>query len=99
MPRRSLLSIHHELHQIKAQEIYEQRIAKGRNGSPEGDWETARRYLTRYPKVVRTWKRDRAIAFYRQLLRSFFRRLARSLKALIGVIWKIITFTVILSSA
>ena len=92
MPRRSRLSIPHELQQIKAQEIYEQRIAKGKNGSPEGDWETARRYLTRYPKVVRAWKRERAIAFYRQLLRSFFRRLARSFKALIGVIEKIITF-------
>uniref|UniRef100_UPI00055B4CDE pentapeptide repeat-containing protein n=1 Tax=Myxosarcina sp. GI1 TaxID=1541065 RepID=UPI00055B4CDE len=92
MPRRSRLSIPHELHQIKAQEIYEQRITKGKNGSPEGDWETARRYLTRYPKVVRAWKRNRAIAFYRQLPRSFFRRLTRSLKTLIGVIWKILTF-------
>ncbi|MGB5709377.1 MAG: pentapeptide repeat-containing protein [Waterburya sp.] len=84
--------IPHELQQIRAQEIYEQRIAKGRNGSPEGDWETARRYLTRYPKVIRAWKRDRAIAFYQQLPRSFFRRLARSFKALIDVIGKIITF-------
>ncbi len=92
MPRRSRLSIPHELQQVKAQEIYEQRIAKGKNGSPEGDWETARRYLTRYPKVVRAWKREQAIAFYRQLPRSFFRRLARSFKALISVMWKILTF-------
>ncbi|MGL5831642.1 MAG: pentapeptide repeat-containing protein, partial [Waterburya sp.] len=92
MLRRSRLSIPHELHQIKAQQIYEQRVAKGKNGSPEGDWETARRYLTRYPKVVRAWKRKQAIAFYRQLPRSFFRRLARSFKALINGIWKIITF-------
>ena len=92
MPRRSRRSIPHELHQIRAQEIYERRIAKGRNGSSEGDWETARRYLTRYPKSVSAWKRNRAITFYRQLPRSFFRRLARSFKALIGVIWKLLTF-------
>jgi uncharacterized protein YjbI with pentapeptide repeats len=92
MPRRSHLSIPHELHQIKAQQIYEQRIAKGKNDSPEGDWETARRYLIRYPKVIKTWKRKQAIAFYRQLPRSFFRRLARSFKALINGIWKVITF-------
>ncbi len=72
MTRRSRLSIPHELQQVKAQEIYERRIAGGRNGIPEGDWETARRYLTRYPKVVRAWQRDRAIAFYRQLPKSFF---------------------------
>ncbi|MGL4880514.1 MAG: pentapeptide repeat-containing protein, partial [Waterburya sp.] len=92
MPRRSRLSIPHELHQIKAQQIYQQRRTKGKNGSTEGDWETARRYLTRYPKVVRAWKRNQAVAFYRQLPRSFFRRLARSFKALINGIWKIITF-------
>ena len=92
MSRRSCPSIPQELHQLKAHEVYEQRIAKGKNGSPEGDWETARRYLTIYPKLVRAWKRERAIAFYRQLLRSFFRRLTRSFKALIGVIEKIITF-------
>ena len=86
------MSIPHELHQIKAQEIYEQRIAKGINGSPEGDWETARRYLTRYPQVVRVWRRDRAIAFYRQLLRGFWRRLWRSLKTLIVIIGKILIF-------
>ena len=100
MPRRSeamplglsLLSIPHELHRIKAREIYERRIAKGRSGSPEGDWETARRYLTRYPRVVRAWQRNQAIAFYRRLPRSFFRRLGRSFKALIGLIGEIITF-------
>lgn len=92
MPRRSHLSIPHQLQQLKAQEIYEQRIAKGKNGSPQGDWETARRYLTRYPQVVRAWKRHQAIAFYQQLPKAFFRRLWRSLKALIGVIGKIITF-------
>ena len=59
MSRRSRPSIPQELHQLKAQEIYEQRIAKGKNGSPEEDWETARRYLTRYPKVVRAWKRNK----------------------------------------
>ena len=92
MPRRSGLSIPHELHQIKAQKIYEQRKAKERNGSSEEDWETARRYLTRYPKVVRAWKRNQAFAFYRQLPRSLFRKLAQSFKAFIGVIGKIITF-------
>jgi uncharacterized protein YjbI with pentapeptide repeats len=94
MPRRSRLSIPHELHQIKAQQIYKQRIAKGKNTSREGDWETARRYLTRYPKVVRAWKRNQAIAFYRRLPRSFFRRLAQSFKDLINKIWKIITFPI-----
>jgi uncharacterized protein YjbI with pentapeptide repeats len=92
MSGRSRLSIPHELHQIKARQIYEQRIAKGKNGSSQGDWETARRYLTRYPKVIKTWKRQQAIAFYQQLPRLFFRRLARSFKALINGIWKIITF-------
>ncbi len=92
LSRRSRLSIPHEFQQIKAQQIYERRIAKGKNGNPESDWETARRYLTRYPKVVRAWKRKRAIAFYRQLSASFLRRLWRSLKALMVVIWKIIIF-------
>lgn len=92
MPKRSPLSIPDELHQIKAREIYERRIARGTRGSPEGDWETARRYLTKHPKVVRAWKRKRAIAFYRRLPRLFFRRLWRSFKALIGVIGKILTF-------
>ncbi|MEO0836998.1 MAG: pentapeptide repeat-containing protein, partial [Cyanobacteria bacterium J06642_3] len=92
MSRRSHLSIPHELHQLKAQQIYERRRDKGINGSPEGDWSTARRFLTRYPKVVRAWKRNRAIAFYRQLPSLFFRRLGRSFKALIGVIWQILTF-------
>ncbi|MEM8722403.1 MAG: hypothetical protein AAGE84_24440 [Cyanobacteria bacterium P01_G01_bin.39] len=92
MSRRSHLSIPHELQQIKAQQIYERRRDKGINGSPEGDWSTARRFLTRYPKVVRAWKRDRAIAFYRQLPSSCFRRLGRSFSALIGLIWKILTF-------
>lgn len=64
MPRRSRLSIPHELQQIKAQQIYERRIAKSKNGSPEEDWETARRYLTRYRKVVKAWKRNQAIAIY-----------------------------------
>ena len=59
MSRRSRSSIPQELHQLKAQEIYEQRIAKGENGSPEGDWETARIYLTNHPKVVRAWKRNK----------------------------------------
>jgi len=86
------MSIPHELHQIKAQQIYEQRIAKGKNDSPEGDWETARRYLTKYPNVVRAWRRNQAIAFYQQLPRVFFRRLRRSLKVLIDVIGKIIIF-------
>ena len=86
------MSIPHELQQIKAQQIYEQRIAKGKNGSSEGDWETARRYLNRYPNVVRAWRRNQAIAFYQQLPRVFFRRLRRSLKVLIAVIGKIIIF-------
>jgi hypothetical protein len=92
MPWRSRLSIPHELHQIKAQQIYEQRIAKGKNGCSEGDWETARRYLTKYPKVVRAWEHNQEIAFYRQLPRSFFRSLTRSFKDLINGIWQIITF-------
>ena len=53
MPRRSHFSIPHELHQLKAQQIYEQRVAKNKHGSPEEDWEAARRYLTRYPQVVK----------------------------------------------
>ena len=47
------MSIPQELQQLKAQEIYEKRIAKGKNGSSQGDWETAKRYLIRYPKVIR----------------------------------------------
>ncbi len=86
------MSIPQELQQLKAQEIYEKRIAKGRNGSSQEDWETARRYLIRYSQVVRAWKRNQAIAFYQQLPKAFFRRLWRSLKALIGVMGKIIIF-------
>ena len=66
MSRRSRLSIPYELHQIKARQVYERRIARGRSGSPEEDWKTARRYLTRYPKIVRAWKCNviwRIIAF------------------------------------
>ncbi len=92
MSRRSRSSIPQELHQLKAQEIYEQRIAEGENGSPEGDWETARIYLTNHPQVVRDWTRRQAISFYQQLARSFFGRLWRSFKTLIAVIWKIIIF-------
>jgi uncharacterized protein YjbI with pentapeptide repeats len=83
MPRRSPKSIPHELHQIKARQIYEQRIAKGIDGNPEDDWEQARIKLNCWD--VTAWK-------IKQLFRSGCRRLWQSFKALINGIWKIITF-------
>ena len=87
MPRRSRLSIPHELQQIRAQQIYEQRmrIAKGRNGSSEGDWEQAANELTDRWWIVITWQ-------LKQVISDFLRKLARSFVALIGVIWKILIF-------
>ena len=81
MSRRSCLSIPHELQQIRAQRIYEQRGT----GSPEGDWEQAAKELRDRWWIVRTWQLKKAIF-------EFIRKLARSFVALIGVIWKILTF-------
>ncbi len=92
MSRRSRPSIPYELHKKKAQEIYKKRVTNGNNGSHKDDWQMAKIFLDNNPKIVRDWKRGQMIAFYRQLPKSFFRRLWLSLKALIIVIGKIIIF-------
>ncbi len=81
MPRRSRLYIPHELQQIRAQQIHDQRGT----GSPEEDWEQAANELIDRWWIVITWQ-------LKQVISNFLRKLARSFVALIGVIWKILIF-------
>jgi hypothetical protein len=83
MPRRSPRSIPHELHQIKAFQIYEKLIALGIGGNSEKDWDKARITLNYWN--VTAWK-------IKQLFRSGCRKLWQSFKVLINGIWNIITF-------
>ena len=91
MTRRDRPSIPIELHQIWAQQIYEERIALGIDGTPEEDWEQARRELEERFWEIRDWRIQKAIEKKSQQLRAFIRRLWQSFKALVNGIWKILT--------
>ncbi len=91
MTRRNRPSIPFELHQIKAQQIYEKRVALGIDGTPEDDWEQARKELEERFWVVRDWRIQKAIEQKLQQFRAVCRRLWQSFKALINGIWKFIT--------
>ena len=91
MARRDRSSIPIELHQFRAQQIYEKRIAQGIEGTAEDDWEQARKELEERFWVVRDWRIQKAIEKKLQQFRALIRRLWQSFKALINGIWKILT--------
>ena len=91
MPRRDRPYIPFELHQIKAQQIYEKRVALGIDGTPEDDWEKARIELEEKFWEIRDWRIQKAIEKKLQQFRSVCRRLWQSFKALIDGIWKLLT--------
>ncbi len=49
-------SIPEELIKVKAHKIWEKRLLKGRDGTPESDWEKARQYLEKHRWEVFWWK-------------------------------------------
>ena len=91
MPRRDRPSIPIELHRIRAQQIYERRVALGLEGTSEDDWEQARKELEERFWVVRDWRIQKAIEKKLQQFRAFNRRLWQSFKALSKGIWKVLT--------
>lgn len=74
-----------ELQKIKAQQIYEQRLAEGKSGTPENDWLQAKIKLEQNPLAIRAW-------IIKQFFGSNLKRLWRLLNDLINLIGKIITF-------
>jgi hypothetical protein len=56
MPQKNLLAIPLELQQIKAFQLYQERLFKGEDANPEVDWENARKYLSNSSKEILIWK-------------------------------------------
>ncbi|MBE9264307.1 pentapeptide repeat-containing protein [Microcystis sp. LEGE 00066] len=77
-----------ELHQIKAHEFYQKRLASGKEGSEIDDWQQAKEYLSQHPRAILAWNLKMPYRRGKRLIK----RLLLSLQSLVRVAWKLLIF-------
>ncbi|MFM6405520.1 MAG: pentapeptide repeat-containing protein [Microcystis sp.] len=77
-----------ELHQIKAHQFYQKRLASGKEGNEIDDWQQAKEYFSQHPRAILAWNLKMP---YRQGQR-LIKRLLLSLQSLVRVAWKLLIF-------
>ncbi|MDB9544140.1 pentapeptide repeat-containing protein [Microcystis aeruginosa CS-1036] len=77
-----------ELHQIKAHEFYQKRLASGKEGNEIDDWQQAKEYLSQHPRAILAWNLKMAYRGGKRLIK----RLLLSLQSLVRVAWKLLIF-------
>ncbi|EPF19694.1 MAG: pentapeptide repeat-containing protein [Microcystis aeruginosa Ma_MB_F_20061100_S19] len=77
-----------ELHQIKAYEFYQQRLASGKEGNEIDDWQQAKEYLSQHPRAILAWNLKMPYRGGKRLIK----RLLLSLQSLVRVAWKLLIF-------
>ncbi|MFM6372793.1 MAG: pentapeptide repeat-containing protein [Microcystis panniformis] len=77
-----------ELHQIKAHQFYQKRLASGKEGNEIDDWQQAKEYFSQHPRAILAWNLKMP---YRQGKR-LIKRLLLSLQSLVRVAWKLLIF-------
>ncbi|TRU20340.1 MAG: pentapeptide repeat-containing protein [Microcystis aeruginosa Ma_SC_T_19800800_S464] len=77
-----------ELHQIKAHEFYQKRLASGKEGNEIDDWQQAKEYFSQHPRAILAWNLKMP---YRRG-KTLIKRLLLSLQSLVRVAWKLLIF-------
>ncbi len=77
-----------ELHQIKAYEFYQKRLASGKEGNEIDDWQQAKEYLSQHPRAILAWNLKMPYRRGKRLIK----RLLLSLQSLVRVAWKLLIF-------
>ena len=77
-----------ELHQIKAYEFYQKRLASGKEGNEIDDWQQAKEYLSQHPRAILAWNLKMPYRREKRLIK----RLLLSLQSLVRVAWKLLIF-------
>ncbi len=77
-----------ELHQIKAHEFYQKRLASGKEGNEIDDWQQAKEYLSQHPRAILAWNLKMPYRGGKRLIK----RLLLSLQSLVRVAWKLLIF-------
>ena len=77
-----------ELHQIKAHEFYQKRLASGKEGSEIDDWQQAKEYFSQHPRAILAWNLKMPYRRGKRLIK----RLLLSLQSLVRVAWKLLIF-------
>jgi anion-transporting ArsA/GET3 family ATPase len=76
------------LHQIKAHEFYQKRLASGKEGNEIDDWQQAKEYLSQHPRAILAWNLKMPYRGGKRLIK----RLLLSLQSLVRVAWKLLIF-------
>ena len=77
-----------ELHQIKAYEFYQKRLASGKEGNEIDDWQQAKEYFSQHPRAILAWNLKMPYRGGKRLIK----RLLLSLQSLVRVAWKLLIF-------
>ncbi|MCZ8125813.1 MAG: pentapeptide repeat-containing protein [Microcystis sp. LE19-114.1B] len=77
-----------ELHQIKAHEFYQKRLASGKEGNEIDDWQQAKEYFSQHPRAILAWNLKMPYRRGKRLIK----RLLLSLQSLVRVAWKLLIF-------
>ncbi len=77
-----------ELHQIKAHQFYQKRLASGKEGNEIDDWQQAKEYLSQHPRAILAWNLKMPYRGGKRLIK----RLLLSLQSLVRVAWKLLIF-------
>ncbi|MGK7935019.1 MAG: pentapeptide repeat-containing protein, partial [Xenococcaceae cyanobacterium] len=82
-------SIPRELIEDKAHKIWQKRALEGRDGTPEDDWNEAKKYLENHRGEVFLWKLGKVLNKLRKLI-------GRKVRASTRILWKLLTFPFLL---
>ncbi|TRV62599.1 MAG: pentapeptide repeat-containing protein [Microcystis panniformis Mp_MB_F_20051200_S9] len=77
-----------ELHQIKAHQFYQKRLASGKEGNEIDDWQQAKEYFSQHPIAILAWNLKMSYRWGKKLIK----RLLLSLQSLVRVAWKLLIF-------
>ena len=77
-----------ELHQIKAHQFYQKRLASGKEGNEIDDWQQAKEYFSQHPRAILAWNLKMPYRRGKRLIK----RLLLSLQSLVRVAWKLLIF-------
>lgn len=77
-----------ELHQIKAHQFYQKRLASGKEGNEIDDWQQAKEYFSQHPRAIFAWNLKIPYRGGKRLIK----RLLLSLQSLVRVAWKLLIF-------
>ncbi|MDB9426002.1 pentapeptide repeat-containing protein [Microcystis aeruginosa CS-564/01] len=77
-----------ELHQIKAHEFYQKRLASGKEGNEIDDWQQAKEYFSQHPRAILAWNLKMPYRRGKRLIK----RLLLSLQSLVRVACKLLIF-------